>query len=236
MIIIKKVGCLLLIVSPFITIGQNKKPLDHSVYDSWQSLGEKIISNNGNYVAYAINPQEGDGKLVIQKSTGEPVTEVSRGYNATISSDNNTVIFKIKPWYNDTHQAKIQKKKPEDLPKDSLGVYSLKTGKLEKYARVRSYEVPEKGRNLLAIRFETPLPVKKKNSSDTTSVTSTSPTKVVTPANVPTATPVDEPKKTEEGKDEGGDLILKNLGTGEEKTFKSVLEYTLNKTGQQLEF
>jgi hypothetical protein len=29
-----------------------KKPLDHSVYDAWQSLGEKSMSNNGKIVAY----------------------------------------------------------------------------------------------------------------------------------------------------------------------------------------
>ncbi|MES1224426.1 MAG: hypothetical protein ABUT20_53520 [Bacteroidota bacterium] len=27
-----------------------KKPLDHSVYDSWQSIGEKAISNDGKFV------------------------------------------------------------------------------------------------------------------------------------------------------------------------------------------
>jgi dipeptidyl aminopeptidase/acylaminoacyl peptidase len=235
MMLMKKICWLVLGASPLITFSQNKKPLDHSVYDSWESIGEKIISNNGAYVAYTINPQEGDGKLVIQKATGEMIAEVSRGYSAAVSADNSAVIFKIRPWFQETHQAKIQKKKPEELPKDSLGIYPFKTGKLQKYARVRSYELPEKGENLLAIRFETP--EKKKGKTDSTVASnSTSPTKVATPANVPTATPVDEIKKTEEGKDEGGDLVLKNLVTGKEKTFKSVLEYSLSKTGKKLLF
>ncbi len=33
-----------------------KKPLDHSVYDGWQSIAERSISNDGKYVVYAINP------------------------------------------------------------------------------------------------------------------------------------------------------------------------------------
>ena len=45
-----------------------KKPLDHSVYDSWQSVGERMISNNGKWVLYSINPQEGDNQLVIQSA------------------------------------------------------------------------------------------------------------------------------------------------------------------------
>jgi hypothetical protein len=45
-----------------------KKPLDHSVYDSWESLGEKKISSNGQWIAYTIDLQEGDGRLVLQKT------------------------------------------------------------------------------------------------------------------------------------------------------------------------
>ena len=40
---------------------QNKKPLDHTVYDSWQSIGETEISNDGRWVVYTIDVQEGDG-------------------------------------------------------------------------------------------------------------------------------------------------------------------------------
>jgi hypothetical protein len=56
-------------IVPLLTFSQNKKPLDHSVYDGWQSIGEKAISNNGMYVVYAVNPQEGDGKLVLQRTS-----------------------------------------------------------------------------------------------------------------------------------------------------------------------
>ena len=45
---------------------QTKKPLSHEVYDSWKSLGERQISNDGNYIVYAINEQEGDGDLYIR--------------------------------------------------------------------------------------------------------------------------------------------------------------------------
>ena len=38
-----------------------KKPLDHSVYDSWQAVANVNISPAGNVVSYEVNPQEGDG-------------------------------------------------------------------------------------------------------------------------------------------------------------------------------
>ena len=31
-------------------IAQNKKPLDHSVYDGWKAVGERMISNDGKYI------------------------------------------------------------------------------------------------------------------------------------------------------------------------------------------
>ena len=40
-----------------------KKPLDHTVYDTWESLGTRQFSNDGNWAAYSINQQEGDANL-----------------------------------------------------------------------------------------------------------------------------------------------------------------------------
>ncbi|MFT6828676.1 MAG: hypothetical protein ACJAZV_001969, partial [Roseivirga sp.] len=36
-----------------------KKPLTHDVYDDWKSIQSTNISNDGNWAAYAINPQAG---------------------------------------------------------------------------------------------------------------------------------------------------------------------------------
>src|SRR5258705_6366809 len=78
-----------------------KKPLDHTVYDGWQSIGEKMISNDGKWVVYTINVQEGDNELVIQSSDAKYKKIISRGYSAAISEDSRFAIFKIKPLYKD---------------------------------------------------------------------------------------------------------------------------------------
>src|SRR5436190_21901118 len=83
-----------------------KKPLDHSVYDGWQHIGERMISNDGKWVVYTIDPQEGDNELVIQSSDAKYKKTVARGYNALITEDSRYVIFKIKPFYKDTREAK----------------------------------------------------------------------------------------------------------------------------------
>ena len=43
-----------------------KKPLDHDVYDGWQSVRSVKLTPDGNLVSYEVNPQEGDGTLYIR--------------------------------------------------------------------------------------------------------------------------------------------------------------------------
>src|SRR4249919_3425539 len=88
-----------------------KKPLDHSVYDSWQSIGERMISNDGKWVVYTVCPQEGDTTLVIQQSDNKFKKEVARGYGAVITEDSRFVIFKIRPFQKDLREARIKNKK-----------------------------------------------------------------------------------------------------------------------------
>ena len=56
---------LCLTASMFISQGQEKKPLDFSVYDGWKYIEDEGISNNGEWVFYEVNPYKGDGNLFI---------------------------------------------------------------------------------------------------------------------------------------------------------------------------
>jgi len=150
--------CLLLALA----ISAQKKPLDHSVYDAWQTIGERAISNDGKFVTYCINPQEGDGVLVIQACDNSYKKEIPRGYNPTITEDNKYVIFRIHPLFKDVRDARIKKKRQEDLPKDSLGIYSIGIDSLIKIARVKGYKMPEKAADWLAYQLEKPLPEQQK--------------------------------------------------------------------------
>jgi dienelactone hydrolase len=138
-----------------------KKPLDHSVYDNWQSIGEKMISNDGKWVVYTINPQEGDNELVIQSSNAEYKKNIARGYNALITEDSRFVIFRISPFFKDIREARIknlpagrQGKKPDDSPKDSLAIIMLGNDSVWKLPRVRGYKTPEKSFGWVAYHLE----------------------------------------------------------------------------------
>ncbi len=162
------------IISLFLIISlhgyaQTKKPLDHSVYDTWKSLGERMISNDGNYIVYAINEQEGDGDLFIRNIRTGYQKIIQRGYAAVITEDSRYVICKIKPVYQENRQAKIKKKKADEMVKDTLAFLQLGADSIIKVSRVKSFKTPEKGAGWMAYHLEKPLPdttAKKKPQPD----------------------------------------------------------------------
>lgn len=139
-------------------IAQNKKPLDHSVYDGWKAVGERMISNDGKYIVYAVNPQEGDGELIIQNASAQYKKAIARGYGAVITEDSRYVVFKIRPVFQETRQAKIKKKKADDMTKDSIGIIELGKDEVVKIPRIKGFKTAEKGAGWVAYQLEKPLP------------------------------------------------------------------------------
>ncbi len=138
-----------------------KKMLDHTVYDNWKSIGEKLISNDGAWVVYTVNPQEGDGELVIQSPLSSYKKIIARGYGAVITEDSKFVVFKIKPHYLDTRLAKIKNlpgrlgsKKPVEVPKDSIGIIELGKDSVILKDRIKSFKTPLKGAGFVAYQLE----------------------------------------------------------------------------------
>ena len=122
-----------------------------------------MISNDGKWVVYTINPQEGDNELVIQSSDAKYKKTIPRGYNALISQDSRFVVFKIKPFYKETREARIKKKRPDDMPKDSFAVVELGKENVYKIAKVKTYKAPEKGLGWVAYHLEKKLNPKNQN-------------------------------------------------------------------------
>ena len=248
---------LLSAISFKVSVFAQKKPLDHTVYDTWESLGEKKISDNGAWVCYTIDQQEGDGKLILKNTSGATEMVIERGYNANFSFNNQFLIFKIKPFYKEIRDAKIKKKKADDLPKDSLGILSLANMKLEKVASVTSYKLSEKTYPFLAYlstlnTFDTIKPDSKKDTAALIKIDSTKKKIPIIIEQTPdkrqkrklTANEGGDDELIEQDADgdnnennlskEGTDLVILELGASFKKTFKLVTEYAWSKNGKLL--
>lgn len=211
------------------SMAAQKKPLDHSVYDGWKSLSSSILTDDGRYVSYEINPQQGDGNLFLY-DTREGTEEVfERGNRASFSPGNDYYVFSIKPEYDLTRQAKKDKKKPDEMPKNNMAIKVLKNSGHTIIERVKSFKLPSDEGNWMAYLMEKPLPEKKdKDEAE--------------------GEEVEEKEKQEEkeapargrrGKKndaKGTELVIINPVDDKEYKFGDVVEYTLSDKGNIIAF
>src|SRR5690606_19378931 len=71
----------------------------------------------------------------------------------------------IEPRYDETREARIKKKKTDEMPKDSLAIYLLETATLEKVPFLDSYKIPDEPSEYLA--YLTTRPASPKDTADT---------------------------------------------------------------------
>jgi dipeptidyl aminopeptidase/acylaminoacyl peptidase len=126
-----------------------KKELDHTVYDSWQSIRETSFHPQGKYIVYAIVPQEGDGTFIIRNvKTGNELS-IARATQAVFTENGEYLVAKIKPSFAETRKAKIDKKKADEMPKDSLVIVELATNTIQKIPSVKSFQLAEHGNDMM---------------------------------------------------------------------------------------
>lgn len=190
-----------------------KKTLDHADFEIWNTIETESISPNGNFVLFSLQKGEGDQMLKIKNTKAATVFEHERSEKGKFTHDSNYALFTIKPWRDSVLELKRKKVKKEDLPKDSLGIYDLKNGNLIKLANVKSYRIPEKWSGYVFYFLEDIKPEKKAPSQKE-----------------------EDKKKKKVGKKNGHHLVVRNLMTQKQDTFKFVTDYALPKYGKRMAF
>lgn len=130
-----------------------KKVLDHSVYDGWKSVSSPQVTANGQIISFGVESQEGDGKLIIKRLRSKDEIVIERGYGFSFTPDGKHAVCMIKPLYQEVRNAKIKKKRADEMPKDSLAVIDLHKKQIRKFGAVSSYKMGEM--NALYVAFAT---------------------------------------------------------------------------------
>jgi dipeptidyl aminopeptidase/acylaminoacyl peptidase len=203
-----------------------KKPLSHTVYDSWKEIPYKAITADGNFAAFTLNPQDGDGKVVFYNLSNGQQDSIKRADNIVLSWDSKFAVFKIKPQQKVLKDLRRLKKKKEDLPVDSLGIYSFQSRKTEKIPDVKSFKLPEKAGGWMAYLSEPVKEVKAKPDDKT---------------KVEDKTKSEAPKKTSKkprknSDDNGYTLTLRSLDGSKKFSYGYVRDFVFAKYGQGLLF
>src|SRR5688572_33489984 len=72
---------------------QERRPLTHDDYDQWKSLRGQTYSQDGNWVAFQIEPQWGDGVLEVKQATGSKLYRYDFASAPRFSADGRFVVF-----------------------------------------------------------------------------------------------------------------------------------------------
>ncbi|HMB91090.1 MAG TPA: hypothetical protein VKP65_09610, partial [Rhodothermales bacterium] len=121
------------------TFAQQKQPLDHDVYAIWNEINEQAISDDGRWVLASMGPENEDAQLRVKSAMTDQSYHIPRGVSAQFSKNSRFVAFLIKPPKETVRQAKLDDKKGDDLPKDSLGILDVTSGEVTKVERVQSF-------------------------------------------------------------------------------------------------
>lgn len=224
-----------------------KRALTHQDYDSWRSIQGQQISRDGRFAAYAAIPQDGDGEIIARNLATNAEWRAGRGWRPPqpppdlsdpttaanfvnmmgriarpfFTADGKYLLFTIEPNKADVLKARKEKKKPEEMPKNALGIMDLSNGQVTRVERVKSFQVPEDGAGYVAYLLEAKIEAP------------------AAPAPKPDAPPNAQPagrRPREKKKEYGSDLVLRNLATGAERSFADALEYSFSKDAKTLLF
>lgn len=224
---------------------QQKKPLDHDAYEVWNRTRASNISDNGQWAFLSAGPDEKDTELRIMSLTDDRSYAIPRGETIRFTKDSQYVITLIKAFKDSVKQATRDKKKPEESPKDSIGIITLDTGDLFKAARVKSFKLPKENGGWVAYLLEKEIAKKDSTANKKKKPSEPEEEKKSKPETQPEQKPETKEVKKEDPKDskkkkrkkaEGTTLVLRNLQTGAETRYNHVISYAFTESGSYLIF
>lgn len=248
--------CLLVACLATAVPAQQKRSLTHSDFDSWRSIQAPALARNGKFIAYVSAPQEGDGEVVVRElasgrewrhtrgavpqvtpsadaevPTGGPRGFGGGGARNEFTADSRFYIFTIYPAKADTDKAKREKKRPDEMPKNALGIMDLTTGEVARVERVKNFQAPDDAAGFVAYLLE-PKAEARRPAADASATGGAAATAPQTPPQAPAAGERGRPNTPR--KEYGSELILRNLADKSERSFADVLDYSFSKDARSL--
>jgi dipeptidyl aminopeptidase/acylaminoacyl peptidase len=189
-----------------------KKELSISDFDSWNRIENQKISNNGNFISYEINPNKGDGKLIVYNVVNRVNDTINYGHSALFSNCSKYLALRVKTPEDSIRKLKLAKVKSENMPKDTLVIINLSNNNRSKYPGLISYKISEEGNSWLAFLSEFQKP-----KADTSQTNKKKPT----------------PAKGKKNKDTDV-LTIMNPLTNTQFIFNRVTQYEISKRGNSI--
>jgi len=222
------------LLAPLAAIAQpTPPPLDYRAYDGWNAIRSVVLAEDGSAIAYSLVPEDGDATLVVRTIASGRETREPRGLAPQFTADGKFLVYTIAPLKTDLDAAKKAKKKPEDSPKNGLGVLDLTSGTLVQFERIKDAKIAKHGGRFIAFLAEPKKPLASKSDAPS-AAPSNAPNPAASaepnPAASASASPAPSPSPTPDAKkkDDGTELTIRDLQTGTNVSVANVSDYAIS--------
>ncbi len=241
-----------------------KKPLSYDAYDAWWSIQGTTLSRDGDWLAYALTSQGLDGQLVVRNlRTGQELRH-PRGTNPAFTPDGKVVTFTIAQTKADEEKERLAGRGrggenagrgteagqgqgqgqgrggANTPPRTSAGIMTLATGQVATVERVSGVSLPEESSSWAAMHRGRAGGGRGGRGGGFGGRGGRGGATAEPPAAAaPQAAPGEgQPEGAPRGKrkDNGSDLIVRNLVTGQETTIPLVSDFAWSKDGSWLAY
>jgi dipeptidyl aminopeptidase/acylaminoacyl peptidase len=205
------------VVSAPYTIAQTaKRPLTHDDYDGWRSIFTPTLTRDGRFLAYSYMPQEGDGELIVRDlKTGHELREPAGALPPPVI------------------QTAEETNPDEPPPVRSIRIVASSDSRFvvaTTFARKAATDQARREKKRADDMPKGELLIINLESRAVTRLPAPKSVQVPSRGGAWAAYLKEGPPKS----DFGTDLVLRDLTTGTERTFASVLEYSFSRDGKTL--
>lgn len=181
---------------------QGTKPVTFEDLMKFRAIRTPVVSDDGAIVAYAAQPDRGDGEGVVHALTAGKVFTIPRGSAPAISADSRFVVMTVRPSFADTESAKTP-------PKPGMAILDTQSGAIVNVERVDRFALSDDGKWLA---YLTSAPPAEKGSEAKPAATEK-----------PAAGAADQKKLPK-----GNPLKLRNLASGAETDIANVTTFAFD--------
>lgn len=204
----------LLLIAAISFAQDTKKPLSHNVYEDWKSIRNPILSDNGIYASYQIDPAKGDCLLYIYNLETDSVQTFPRGYSARFMPGSEVLVFRVKAQADTVRAMKRHKVKKDKMPKDTLVILFPGQENMLQFAGLKQFSTPRYAGSFVVALIDIPEPPKDTSSVEGDSLATPKPKKK-------------RKKPAKKGADKLYRLIVVDINTLEHLIVDSVMSYSI---------
>lgn len=153
-----------------LSVQSQKKSITIADFANWNRIESRHISHNGQFVAYEIKKQKGDGMLIVYNAMSKTNDTISHAYAPQFSVNSDFIAYKIRVPEDSLRKLKLAKTKKEDMPKERLGILNLKNREKSTFPTMKGFQMPADKGNYIAFLLQNTAIKNDTASADSTTI------------------------------------------------------------------